>query len=84
MTPFSPKDVTVYSNCEEVRLTCCKGGKPYIYKKEIKGEGMPSPVITFNNVWDVMHDKALTRANKHEESYLLAEGFVDGETGSNS
>lgn len=78
MTPFSPKDVTVYSNCEEVRLTCCKGGKQYTYKKAVKGEGMPSPVITFNNVWDVMHDKALARANKHEESYLLAEGFVDG------
>lgn len=25
-----------------------------------------------------MHDKALARANKHEESYLLAEGFVNG------
>ena len=33
MTPFSPKDVTVYSNCDEVRLTCCKGGKPYVYRK---------------------------------------------------
>ena len=36
MTPFSPKDVTVYSNCEEVRLTCCKGGKQYTYKKQSK------------------------------------------------
>ena len=24
MTPFSPKDVTVYSNCDEVRLTVFK------------------------------------------------------------
>lgn len=31
MTPFSGKDVTVYSNCDEVRLTFNKGGKTYTY-----------------------------------------------------
>ena len=45
MTPFSPKDVTVYSNCEEVRLTFCKNGKQHIYHKPIDKVGMPSPVI---------------------------------------
>lgn len=78
MTPFSPKDVTVYSNCDEVRLTYCKDGKQYTYKKDTSEGGMPSPIITFENVWDVMHDKALARANKHDESYLLAEGLIDG------
>lgn len=78
MTPFSPKDVTVYSNCNEVRLTYCKNGKQFIYKKEKTDEGMPSPIITFKDVWDVMYDKQLARKNKHEESYLLAEGIVDG------
>ena len=34
MTPFSGKDVTVYSNCDEVRLTFNKGGKTYTYKKD--------------------------------------------------
>ena len=79
MTPFSPKDVTVYSNCDEVRLTYCKNGKQFIYKKEKTDEGMPSPIITFKDVWDVIYDKQLARKNKHEESYLLAEGIVDGE-----
>lgn len=79
MTPFSPKDVTVYSNCDKVRLTYCKNGKQFIYKKEKTNEGMPSPIITFKDVWDVMYDKQLARKNKHEESYLLAEGIVDGE-----
>lgn len=79
MTPFSPKDVTVYSNCDEVRLTYCKNGKQFIYKKEKTDEGMPFPIITLKNVWDVMYDKQLARKNKHEESYLLAEGIVDGE-----
>lgn len=72
------KDVTVYSNCNEVRLTYCKDGKQLVYKKEKTNEGMPSPVITFKDVWDVMYDKQLARARKHADSYLLAEGLVDG------
>ncbi len=45
MTPFSGKDVTVYSNCDEVRLTFNKGGKTYTYKKDKNRPGMPSPVF---------------------------------------
>ena len=78
MTPFSPKDVTVYSNCDEVRLTFCKDGKTQVYHKPKAAEGMPSPVITFKDVFDVMQDKALARAGRHKESYLLAEGLIDG------
>lgn len=78
MTPFSPKDVTVYSNCDEVRLTFCKDGKTQVYRKPQVAEGMPSPVIVFKDVFDVMQDKALARAGRHDESYLLAEGLMDG------
>ncbi len=39
MTPFSPKDVTVYSNCDEVRLTYNKGGKTWTYTKPATKEG---------------------------------------------
>lgn len=78
MTPFSGKDVTVYSNCDEVRLTFNKGGKTYTYKKDKNRPGMPSPVITFPDVYDFMVDKALSRARKQEDVYLLAEGLVDG------
>ena len=78
LSPFSPKDVTVYSNCEEVRLTYCKGGKTYRYKKDPQAGGMPSPVITFHDVFDVMNDKRLTRQRRHDDSYLLAEGIIGG------
>lgn len=57
MTPFSPKDVTIYSNCDEVRLTYCKGGKEYTYHKPANESGMPSPVLTFKDVFDVMYVK---------------------------
>lgn len=78
MTPFSPKDVTIYSNCDEVRLTYCKGGKEYTYHKPANEAGMPSPVITFKDVFDVMYDKKLSRQKKQADSYLLAEGLMDG------
>ena len=77
MTPFSPQDVTVYSNCDEVRLTCGTEDKIYTYKKQ-RTNGMPSPVIVFKDVFHVMKDKALARKNEHEKSYLLAEGMIDG------
>lgn len=78
MTPFSGKDVTVYSNCDEVRLTFNRGGKTYTYKKDKNRPGMPSPVITFLDVYDFMVDKAFSRTQKQDDVYLLAEGLIDG------
>lgn len=82
MTPFSPKDVTVYSNCDEVRLHTNVGDTLRIYRRKrvdpLGGEGMISPIITFENAFDVMTDKALSRGGKTAESYLLAEGYNDG------
>lgn len=39
---------------------------------------MPSPIITFKDVFDVMYDKKLARKGKQADSYLLAEGIMDG------
>lgn len=78
MSPFSPKDVTIYSNCDEVRLTYCKDGKVFHYKKNKEKEGMPSPIIVFKDVLDVMKDRELSRSKRQEESFLLAEGLMNG------
>ena len=78
MTPFSGKDVTVFSNCDEVRLTFLKDGKTYTYNKPVVKEGMPSPVITFPDVYDFMTDKAMSRKKKQDEVFLRAEGLIDG------
>lgn len=77
MTPFSPADVTVYSNCDEVHLKFTKDGEDHIYRKEIK-QGLPSPIIVFKDVYDFMVDKNLSRKGKSADSYLLAEGYLDG------
>ena len=47
LTPFSPSDITVYSNCDEVRLTYAAKGKTYNYVKKKDSKGMPSPIIVF-------------------------------------
>lgn len=78
VTPFSPKDVTVYSNCDEVRLTVFKGGKEYVYKKDPNHKGMPSPIITFQDAFHFMAWKAMARSGKQADAYLLAEGLIDG------
>ena len=78
MTPFSSRDVTVYSNCEEVRLTVNKGGKVYTYRKDKDRVGMPSPIITFTDAFDFMEDKKLSGKKRTDEVFMLAEGLMDG------
>lgn len=78
MTPFSPKDVTVYSNCDEVRLTVFKEGKQFTYQKDKDKAGMPSPVIVFKDAYDFMKDKALSGQQKQANVYMLAEGLMNG------
>ncbi len=78
MTPFSGRDVKVFSNCEEVRLTFCKDGKTHIYQKNKRQKGLPSPIITFKNAYDFMIDKELTRNGHEADVFLLAEGLIDG------
>ena len=78
LTPFSPSDVTVYSNCDEVRLTVCEGGETFVYHKDSTRQGMPSPIITFKDAFDFMKWKALARSRKQEDAYMLAQGLVNG------
>ncbi|MCM1482889.1 MAG: glycoside hydrolase family 2 protein [Muribaculaceae bacterium] len=79
MTPFSPSDVTVYSNCDEMRLTFNAGGVTHTYTRESATGAMPSPIITFKDVYDFMTDKALTMDERRPDDVMLtAEGLIDG------
>ncbi len=81
MTPFSPQDVTVMSNCDEVRLYTKVGDSVRVYQRKPNDrmtQGIPSPVIVFDKAWDVMKDKSLSRNNQQKESYLKAEGLIKG------
>ncbi len=77
MSPFSPQDVTVFTNCEQVRLIA--------YDKDTlmltvphNPQGVPHPSIVFPHVFDFMKLKSLLRAGKHDKAYLKAEGLIDG------
>ena len=78
MTPFSPEDVTVYSNCDEVRLTVYQNGKTVEYKKDRTLFNIPSPIITFPSVISFPKMKQMANEKKQEEVYLLAEGLING------
>jgi beta-galactosidase len=77
MSPFSSPDVTVFSNCDEVRLKVFENGQTETYLKDKSKQGMPSPVIVFEDAWDFMQDKVLAMNDRHQESYMLAEGVIN-------
>lgn len=72
MTPFSPADATVFSNCDSVRLTIDGGTRVMTLKRNQENMAMPSPIMTFKNVFSF---KGYLSKAKTE---LLAEGFVGG------
>ena len=78
MTPFSGKDVTVFSNCDEVHLTYTKNGKKHVYKKDKNHKGMPSPIIKFKDAYDFMTDRNASMDGHGDDIFLLAEGYIDG------
>ncbi len=78
LTPFSPSDVTVYSNCDEVKLTYATMGKTYTYQKKKDDKRMPSPIIVFKDVFHFVDDRNLAMNNKGDQSYMIAEGIMDG------
>lgn len=78
MTPFSPKDVTVFSNCDEVKLTKFENGETFTYKIDKNRKGMPFPPIVFKNVYNFMDIKEKHRERKANEVFLKAEGFING------
>ena len=79
MTPFSSKDVTIYSNCDVVELQFTEAGEIHTYTRDKDTKGIPYPVIVFDDVFDFMVDKKYARAGEHDGSFLLANGYIEGE-----
>lgn len=77
MTPFSPHDVSVYTNCDEVRLTAF-GEQPVTKKARKDGEKRPGTTVVFDKTYDFMKLKDMTRGGKSSQCYLLAEGLMNG------
>lgn len=77
MTPFSNTDVTVFSNCDEVRLIVLQKDTILI-KQDREALNMPNSVLVFKNAFDFMDVKRLYRQKRHSEATIIAEGIIDG------
>ena len=72
MTQFSEKDVTVFSNCDSVRLTMYGGEHSWTQAAE-KG------VALFKDAWDFFEARNWSYTKKNWQNVkMVAEGIVDG------
>ncbi|MCL3782565.1 glycoside hydrolase family 2 protein [Prolixibacteraceae bacterium JC049] len=77
MSPFSEKDVTILTNCDEVRLIVYEKDT-LTAKPDKKNMMMPHPVVVFKDVFDFMDVKSLHRKRKMKQASFVAEGLIDG------
>lgn len=76
MTPFSPSDVVVFSNCDKVRLTVL--GKEIGTIETKKDKGLPHYPAVFKNAYRFYDMKARFRSGEEEGNEIVAEGIIDG------
>lgn len=82
LSPFSPEDVTVFSNCDTIMFegleTHTHHGTTSMYiRSDILG--MPSPPIVFRKGWNFMLDKFFSRNGQQEKAYIKVTGFKNGQ-----
>lgn len=77
MNPFSPRDVSVFSNCDEVRLRYTADGKFKSLKRDKNSKGIPSPILVFEDSWEFQKDKAITRERRPQDVFIEAQGLID-------
>ncbi|TKG96466.1 glycoside hydrolase family 2 protein [Puteibacter caeruleilacunae] len=77
MTPFSEPDVTVFTNCDEVRLIVYEKDT-LVQKVNHDQMGMPHPPVVFKDVFNFLKVKSLHRSKKAHTASFVAEGLIDG------
>jgi len=78
ISPFSSPDVTVFSNCDEVRLIVY--GKDTLTQKVPREKyGMPNPPVTFKDVYHFNEMRVYPYVEKQwQKVSFVAEGLIDG------
>ena len=80
MTPSSPQDVTVFSNCDSVRLTSLGGWKQATLPVVHTADDVPNAPVVFRGFWDSWQARTLSYTQRNwQEVKLVAEGIVDGQ-----
>ena len=79
MSQWSDKDVTIFTNCDSVRLTIYDGAKSWTKRVERTDRSMPNPPIVFEDVWDFWEARSYSYTQKNWQAVkMVAEGYVDG------
>jgi beta-galactosidase len=77
MSPFSPGNITVFCNCEEVRMTAFQ--QPPVTQRIVCTGGLPHPPVVFTNAFGFMKIKSLMRAGKTSEATIRFDGLIGGQ-----
>jgi len=78
MTPFSAADVTVYTNCDSVRLIRYETDT-FIQKVQHIRPGIPSQAVIFSNAFDYYAMRQITYVQKNwKKANMVFEGILDG------
>ena len=79
MTQFSPADVTIFTNCDSVRLTALNGWKSATLPVIHNPNGQPNAPVIFKDFWDFWTARNLSYTKKSWQSVkFVAEGIKDG------
>ena len=79
MTQFSDNDVTVFSNCDSVRLTAFEGDKVMTMPVVHDPAGVQSAPVVFKGFWDFWHAREYSYKQRNwQRVSLVAEGIKDG------
>ncbi len=86
LTPFSGTDITIFTNCDEVRLSI-QGQEPIVKKIDHSQPGMPHPPVAFENAFDSQTFKNRGRGGRGGGNAdqpttgnfkVVAEGLING------
>ena len=79
MTQFSDSDVTVFSNCDSVRLTVFEGDKSVTRPVFHDANGIQCAPVVFKGFWDFWQAREYSYKQRNwQRVSLLAEGIRDG------
>ena len=79
MTQFSPEDVTIFTNCDSVRLTLFDGDSVAVMPVVHDAGDKPSAPVVFGGFWDFWKAREYSyKQRAWQRVSLLAEGMIGG------
>ncbi|MDR0989395.1 MAG: glycoside hydrolase family 2 [Prevotellaceae bacterium] len=79
LSPFSDREMVVFSNCDSVRLTAYDGAKSWILPVKHEAGHMPSQPVIFPDVWDFWEARSYSYTQRNwQKVNFTAEGIIGG------